>query len=279
MQFHLITLLASLSLAYAELHRCGTADPDDKTRTNLDKAYANYKSGQVTRRDGGIVIDTYVNIVTTQAKSELYTPKQVEDQMNAMNEAYAPMGVSFSTISVNFTINEQWAAAGISSPEELAMKSALHQGSYADLNLYFLSDMPSGLLGFCYFPVADPTSADRINDGCMNLADSLPGGSVENYDMGMTAVHETGHWFGLYHVFQGTRTCSPSSPGDSVSDTPLQRSPTTGCPTQSDTCPDQPGVDSIHNYMDYSYDECVYEFSEGQMERAVAVWEQYRSGE
>ncbi|KJX97822.1 hypothetical protein TI39_contig458g00001 [Zymoseptoria brevis] len=194
MQFHLITILASLSLAYAELHRCGTADPDDKTRTNLDKAYANYKSGQVTRRDGGIVIDTYVNIVTTQAKSELYTPKQVEDQMNAMNDAYAPMGVSFNTISVNFTINEQWAAADMSSPEEFAMKSALHQGSYADLNLYFLSDMPSGLLGFCYFPVADPTNADRINDGCMNLAGSLPGGSAEDYDMGMTAVHETGHW-------------------------------------------------------------------------------------
>jgi hypothetical protein len=114
--------------------------------------------------------------------------------MSVMNEAYAPMGIYFNTLTVNFTISETWAAAEMSSPEEFAMKSALHQGSYSDLNLYFLSDMPSGLLGFCYFPVADPTTADRINDGCMNLADSLPGGSAANYDMGMTAVHETGHW-------------------------------------------------------------------------------------
>lgn len=126
------------------------------------------------------------------------------------------------------------------------MKQALRQGSYRDLNLYFLSDMPDGLLGFCYFPVADPSTNDRTIDGCMNLADSLPGGSAENYNLGMTAVHETGHWFGLYHTFQGS-ACTGA--GDSVADTPMQKTPTTGCPSSQDSCPNQPGLDSIHNYM------------------------------
>ena len=38
-------------------------------------------------------------------------------------------------------------------------------------------------------------------------------------------------------------------PDDDVADTPLS-DPTYGCPDHSvDTCPEEPGLDSIHNYM------------------------------
>ncbi|EME47778.1 hypothetical protein DOTSEDRAFT_21524 [Dothistroma septosporum NZE10] len=85
------------------------------------------------------------------------------------------------------------------------MNSALHQASYSGLNLYFTSGLPSGLLRFCYFPVASPILDDLVLDGCMCLAASLPNGTATHYDLGYTAVHETGHWFGLYHVFQGLK--------------------------------------------------------------------------
>jgi hypothetical protein len=39
---------------------------------------------------------------------------------------------------------------------------------------------------------------------------------------------------------------------DLVADTPSQYWPTYGCPIGEDTCPDHPGLDPIHNYMDYS---------------------------
>lgn len=192
-----------------------------------------------------------------------------------MNTAYESTGYSFNLVDTDFTTNDDWAAAEYGSDTETEMKAALKQGSYADLNLYLLSDLGGGLLGFCYFPQADPTADDLALDGCVCLADSMPGGSATNYDLGITAVHEVGHWFGLFHVFQG-EACTGD--GDFIADTPAQKAPTSGCPASSDTCPNQAGLDSIHNYMDYSYDDCLTEFTDDQLTRLKSIYSQYRAG-
>ena len=82
-------------------------------------------------------------------------------------------------------------------------------------------------------------------------------------------------WLGLFHVFQGS---SCTGPGDYISDTPAQLSPTQGCPASADTCPDQPGQDNIHNYMDYSYDECLDSFTRQQGQRMFTLFDQLRAG-
>ncbi len=169
-------------------------------------------------------------------------------QWDRLNTAYSSLDVSFNIVSVDRTVNDRWARG----QNDAGMKRALRQGSYADLNLYFLSNLGDGLLGFCYFPTnAAPGSNNFILDGCVMLAGTVPGGGVPNYDGGATTVHEVGHWFGLFHVFQG-QSCSGA--GDSVADTPFQTTPTRGCPTSKDTCPNSPGLDSVTNYMDYSDD-------------------------
>ena len=53
--------------------------------------------------------------------------------------------------------------------------------------------------------------------------------------------------------------------------------PTSGCPEAKDTCA-EPGLDPIHNYMDYSYDACYEEFTPGQVARAQDAWLFHRAG-
>ena len=86
-----------------------------------------------------------------------------------------------------------------------------------------------------------------------------------------------GHWFGLLHTFVGN-TCAQGDPGDFIDDTPQESVSTVGCPTAKDSCPSEPGMDPVNNYMDYSTDVCYTRFSEGQMGRMANMWSTLREG-
>ena len=93
------------------------------------------------------------------------------------------------------------------------------------------------------------------------------------FDQGRTATHEVGHYLGLFHTF--SFTCpSPSdcyTNGDLICDTNPQDRPTTGC--NSFTCV---SPDPIHNYLDYSDDLCMEEFTPEQARRMRCSLENYR---
>lgn len=125
------------------------------------------------------------------------------------------------------------------------MKQALRKGNYRDLNLYFLKDLNGG---YCYLPMNAPKgSTEFLLDGCSIEAGRVTGGANPYFRLGKTAVHETGHWFGLLHTFEG----GCIGEGDFVEDTPAQAGSSFGCPIGRNSC-SAPGLDPIHNYMDYS---------------------------
>ena len=101
---------------------------------------------------------------------------------------------------------------------------------------------------------------------------ALPGGRAANYNLGDTIIHETGHWLGLLHPWQG----GCSEPNDGVGDTPQTAGPSYYCDEDSDTCR-APGLDPIHNFMNYSYDVCLNQFTPGQVARMDRMWAGWRS--
>jgi hypothetical protein len=102
-----------------------------------------------------------------------------------------------------------------------------------------------------------------------------------NYLMGKTLVHEAGHWLGLMHTFEGGCVSDvPKVSGDGVQDTPPEKAPTFGCPARGtvDTCPQLSGADSLANYMSYTSDPCMSEFTPLQRARMSESWEGLRVG-
>jgi hypothetical protein len=153
------------------------------------------------------------------------------------------------------------------------MKGFLRVGSYRTLNVYFVEKLGKHW-GACVLPTrgADLGTLPFILDGCTVVLASMPGGRWSL--PGHSITHEVGHWLGLLHTFEG-HGCHGS--GDHVDDTPRQRkSSSRDCLEGRDSCPRQPGLDPIHNYMDYSSDFCKTEFTSGQAVRMHHAWKKYR---
>jgi hypothetical protein len=142
------------------------------------------------------------------------------------------------------------------------MKASLAIDPANTFNVY-TSNPGGGLLGWATFPWYYPESDSQ--HGVVILYSSVPGGSAFPFNEGDTLTHETGHYLGLFHTFQG----GCRRPGDYLPDTAAERTSTSGCPVNKDTCP-WGDVDPIHNFMDYSDDACMYEFTPNQ--RSFMNW-------
>jgi Pregnancy-associated plasma protein-A len=265
----------------AKFLRCGTDNPSDMDALLREENFVRTLMGNQRAKGtiganavGDTVINVYFHNITNSSGAGGASGAMITAQMNVLNAAYNGKGFQFTLAGTDTTANDTWYTVGYGTAAETQMKAALRQGSADDLNIYS-ANIGGGLLGWATFPSSYASAPSK--DGVVVLTASLPGGTAAPYNLGDTGTHEVGHWLGLYHTFQGG--CSGS--GDFVTDTPAEKSAAYGCPTGRDTCksgPNKAGVDPITNFMDYTDDACMYQFSAGQSTRAKDQWTAYRAG-
>jgi hypothetical protein len=262
------------------------ADPDklsgaqiDAMESSMDAAYnATLKTG--VKQPKKITVPVVFHIVSSDGtRAGGNVPRSMIDaQMDVLNLSYgghtggAATRFVFQLKKVNRVVNPAWVPILSQddfpdTSKELEMKKALRVGGAETLNMY-IGNIEDGLLGWAYYPTK------KLNplDGVVILGESLPGGTAVPYDQGDTVTHEVGHWLNLLHTFE--QGCTKE--GDKVKDTPLEAEPQFGCPIGADTCT-APGEDPIHNFMDYSDDFCMYQFTPGQVNRMQKAWTAFRA--
>jgi hypothetical protein len=218
------------------------------------------------------VVPVYVHVMAARnGTTGNVSDAAIAGQIEVLNKTYggtestsaSNTGFTFTLAGTDRFFNDSWHKDKSSS----TYRKATRKGGANALNIWLVD---FSYLGIATFPW-DYARSGAIDGVRVNYA-SLPGGSIANYNLGETGTHEVGHWLGLYHTFQGG--CTPTN--DEVTDTPAQSGSTNGCPEGADTCT-LPGLDPIHNYMDYSYDTCYTMFTAGQTSRMNTMWTAYRA--
>jgi len=201
-------------------------------------------------------------------------PSEIADQIAVLNDSYdgatggADTSFRFSLSTVDRTTSPAWFK--LNQGKERKMKLALKVGGPETLNIYS-ADLGRRLLGWSY--LAQDAADVGVLDGVVIHYESLPGGPWgAEYSAGDTATHEVGHWLNLLHTFEGGCT----GDGDFIADTPAEASAAYQCPQNRDTC-SSPGLDPITNFMDYTYDSCMFEFTPDQALRMQEAWLAYRA--
>jgi hypothetical protein len=249
--------------------RCGVLDPDEASVAAVQAEMEAYVAtmGLVQPATGTVSIGVAFHVIHNGSEGNV-PESQLDAQIDVLNQGFRDTAFRFVKASVDRTQNSSWFTAGPGSSGESQMKNALGLDVAHRLNFY-TSKPGGGLLGWATFPNSYPETDKR--HGVVILYSSLPGGSSAPYNEGDTGTHEVGHYVGLYHTFQGG--CFGA--GDSVADTPAEARETYGCPNGQDSC-SSPGLDPIHNYMDYTDDSCMFEFTPGQNERMWTQMNLYR---
>ena len=117
----------------------------------------------------------------------------------------------------------------------------------------WVCQLQGNLLGYAQFPNSGSANTDGTVMGYQYFGNT----SSAPFHLGRTTTHEVGHWLGLVHI-NGDSNCG----NDNVADTPTQASLTNGCP--SHPRPSCGSDDMFQNYMDYSNDNCMNIFTNGQ---------------
>lgn len=223
-----------------------------------------------------ITVPVVFHIITRRDGTGAVTDQQIAEQVRVLNEDFAALDgtygengfnthLNFVLAGITRTANDTW----FNDRQEEQFKTELAWDVDRYVNVY--TNSASGYLGYAYLPTE---AAGTILDGVVMLYEVIGGrnNGFEDYNQGRTLVHELGHYFGLLHTFDGGCSNTYHS-GDLIVDTNSEAEEHYDC-VQTHSCGSS---DPIHNYMNYTPDSCMYQFTREQANRMVCSVMTYRS--
>ena len=250
-------------------------------------------------RTGVTVIPVVVHVVFNTAAQNI-SDAQIHSQITILNQDYRKTNSDVSKTPPVFTplcgdarIEFQLAStdpsgnptngitrtstASASFTSDDKVKSSATGGANAwpaanYLNVW-VCQLGGGLLGYAQFP-GGPAATDGVvilHSGFGNT-----GTAAAPFNLGRSATHEIGHWLNLRHIWgDDGGGCNGD---DFVADTPNAADHNFGKPAFPHiTCSNGPSGDLFMNYMDYTDDDSMFMFTNGQIVRMQACLDGDRS--
>lgn len=234
----------------------------------------------------GEALGVETNILDAQVQSQIEVLNKDFNRLNAdaantpdeFKPVASAMNIEFVLAGIN-RVNGQKASWTRDEQEQLKSLSYWPAENY--LNIWVCNLL--GFRGFTQFPIStipgvENSSKNRLTDGIVvgywffGSTDYGAFGLSQNFDRGRTTTHEVGHFFGLRHTWGDEDDCSGT---DYVDDTPPQAGNSSGCPVHPvKSCPPGNPVNKMfQNYLDFTNDNCMNLFTQGQVARMKIVLE------
>jgi hypothetical protein len=260
------------------LQRCGTPEGTSGQRRAIEEGLDLWRSLGRPAPERQRTIRVAFHVLSAGEEGDV-PEAQIAEQIRVLNRGFRRSGQTFELVHVDRTAKRRWfrkcaigTRRGTLNRVYLKIARRLAVDPSRTLNVYSCGPYLQGQATYPWF-----LPENNFLHGVVIHWSSLPGSPALPDAEGGVLVHEVGHWTGLYHTFTPWESTENGcqEPGDEVRDTPFEREPAVGCPTGRDTCP-QPGLDPIHNFMDYSDDACVDRLTGGQRRRLNDVLDLYR---
>ena len=226
---------------------------------------------------GTINIPVYVYVIYSN-QDENISDAQINSQIQVLNddfgdEDFSDVRSEFKDLGANINVKFVLQVIDrISNPRtDWGLNDAV-KAEYPAPDGYltmWVAQLPTGYLGYAQFP-----GGETSTDGVVMSPQYFGSSDYDTQDnfflsaqfgLGRTTTHEVGHWMNLRHIW-GDGRCRQD---DFVSDTPSSDGPNYGCGLSVVSCK---STDMVENYMDYSDDDCMGLFTEGQKSRMRAIF-------
>jgi hypothetical protein len=295
MRIHLVPLLLLTLLtsdAHAQRQRCGTPEPSaggSSRDVPSDCGYFTNTPKPEYEPSCTYEIPVVFHVIQDSSGEGFLSAATIQDQIDVLNEDLQAIAGTPGALGTNARIRLHLASTDPGGSPTTGITYSMDDSWYLDMGNYWDSlawdtnrylNIYTNAVPCCYGYVSGFPSqgiAGQTDDRIVVWWEAVGRNATSGWplNMGRTTTHEVGHYLGLYHTFCGGcgSAAACDTTGDLICDTNGESSSTSGCPGSKSSCGNP---DPIHNYMDYTDDPCMWEFTPEQVIRMRCTLENWR---